>query len=637
MAAYTRMLWRLLQLVLLLLTTHERRTCAQNAEKPQPLVDTDDVNNNDFQDSEHSNLVVRTGNGLLKGITLTASTGRQVDAWLGVPFAQPPLGSLRFRHPQPMQRWQGVREARTLPNSCWQIKDDFFGDFEGSTMWNANTPLSEDCLYLNVVRPRPRPVRPAAVMLWIYGGAFYSGTSTLDVYDPKILASEENVIVVSIQYRVASLGYLFLDTPAAPGNAGMFDQLMALQWVHDNIAAFGGDPDSITLFGESAGSASVSMHLLSPLSRPLFSKAIMQSGSATNPWAVLERKEAKIRGLRLADATGCPTNDSHLDDILECLRRISPHELVYSEFFTTGICEFTFVPVVDGTFLVEDPHVSLATGNFKRTSILAGSVNEEANFFLIYYLIDYLKLEEDVVLTRSQFLHSVAEVNPYFTTTARQAIAYEYTNWVNPEDPESNLDAIDKMVGDYQFTCGVNDFTETYAKAGNPVFMYYFRQRAATSPWPKWMGVLHGDEIAYVFGEPLNPTKRFSADDAKLSVKMMRYWANFAKTGNPNRGSANLWTTDYWPEYKAYDKKYLTLASNSSEVGIGLRLRKCAFWNKHLPQINATTAKSPVKDKPLTCAVASSGQALSAGWPPVALPAALLATLLARLLAAGAW
>ena len=399
-------------------------------------------------------------------------------------------------------------------------------------MWNANTPLSEDCLYLNVVRPRPKPKRPAAVMFWIYGGAFYSGSSTLDVYDPKILSSEENVVVVSIQYRVASLGFLFMDSPAAPGNAGMFDQLMAMQWVHNNIEAFGGNPHNVTLFGESAGSASVSMHLLSPLSRSLFSQAIMQSSSATNPWAVLERDEAKKRGLRLAEATGCHKNDmKDVDGLLACLRKVHPNDLVHSEFFTTGICEFAFVPVVDGTFLVENPHVSLQTGNYKRTNILAGSVSEEANFFLVYYLTNYMKLEENIVLTREQFLDAVAQTNPYYTTTARQAIAFEYTNWVNPEDPESNLDAVDKMVGDYQFLCGVNDFAETYSSTGNGVFMYHFQQRAAASAWPKWMGVLHGDEIAFIFGEPLNPTKRFSADDRKLSVKMMRYWANFAKTG----------------------------------------------------------------------------------------------------------
>ena len=133
-------------------------------------------------------------------------------------------------------------------------------------MWNPNTPMSEDCLYINVAAPRPRPEN-SAVLVWIYGGGFYSGSATLDVYDPKILSAEENIIVVSFQYRVASLGFLFAGTEDAPGNAGLFDQLMALQWVKDNIAQFGGNPENITLFGQGSGAASVGLHLLSPLSR----------------------------------------------------------------------------------------------------------------------------------------------------------------------------------------------------------------------------------------------------------------------------------------------------------------------------------------------------------------------------------
>lgn len=208
-------------------------------------------------------------------------------------------GSLRFRHPRPMDRWdhgndRDILNATKPPNTCVQIIDTVFGDFPGSTMWNPNTNVSEDCLYINVVVPRPRP-KNAAVMVWIFGGGFYSGTSTLDVYDHRILVSEENVIVVSMQYRVASLGFLFFDTSDVPGNAGLFDQLMALQWVHDNIQAFGGNPHNVTLFGESAGAVSVSLHLLSPLSRNLFSQAIMQSGSPTAPWAIISREESILR------------------------------------------------------------------------------------------------------------------------------------------------------------------------------------------------------------------------------------------------------------------------------------------------------------------------------------------------------
>lgn len=201
---------------------------------------------------ENDPLIVTTDKGKVRGLTLNSPSGRKVDAWLGIPYAQPPVGALRFRHPRPVEKWQGIYNATKPPNTCVQIVDTVFGDFPGATMWNPNTELSEDCLYVNVVVPRPRP-KNSVVMLWIFGGGFYSGTSTLDVYDHRTLAAEENVIIVSMQYRVASLGFMYLGTPDAPGNSGLFDQNLALRWVRDNIRRFGGDPNKICLFGESAG------------------------------------------------------------------------------------------------------------------------------------------------------------------------------------------------------------------------------------------------------------------------------------------------------------------------------------------------------------------------------------------------
>lgn len=440
-------------------------------------------------------------------------------------------GNLRFRHPRPVERWDPlILNTTKLPNSCVQILDTVFGDFPGATMWNPNTPLSEDCLYINVVVPKPRP-RKAAVMVWIFGGGFYSGSATLDVYDPKTLVSEERVIVVSMQYRIASLGFLYFGTPDVPGNAGLFDQLMALQWIHDNIHYFGGNPHNVTLFGESAGAVSVSTHLLSPLSRNLFSQAIMQSGSPTAPWAIISTEESILRGLRLAEAVGCPHDRSKLSAVIECLRNANASLLVNSEWGTLGICEFPFVPVIDGAFLDELPQVSLANKNFKKTNILMGSNTEEGYYFILYYLTELLRKEEDVYVNRDDFLKAVRELNPYINNVARQAIIFEYTDWLNPEDPVHNRDALDKMVGDYQFTCNVNEFAHRYAETGSTVYMYYFKHRSATNPWPSWTGVMHGDEINYVFGEPLDPKKNYQVQEQELSRRMMRYWVNFAKTG----------------------------------------------------------------------------------------------------------
>ncbi|XP_037081220.1 LOW QUALITY PROTEIN: acetylcholinesterase-like, partial [Pollicipes pollicipes] len=509
-------------------------------------------------------LLVETHEGLLEGVTLTAGSGRLVDAWLGVPFAQPPVGPLRFRPPVPAASWEGVRPAQRQPNSCWQVLDEFFGDFDGATMWNANTPRSEDCLYLSVTRPRPRPSRPAPVLVWIYGGGFYSGTATLDVYEPSVLAAEGGVIVVAIQYRVASLGFLQLD--AAPGNVGLLDQVLALRWVQRNIARFGGDPERVTLFGNSAGAVSVSMHLLSPLSAPLFRRAVLQSGSATNPWAVLSAEEARRRALRLAEEVDCPRAPAAR--ALACLRRRVPRRLVNAEFFTTGICEFPFVPVVDGEFLPEDPAEALAAGRFKRAELLAGSVAEEGNYFLLYYLAEYANLTVVPSPSRADFTRHVAALLPRLSEPARLAVSHEYTDWTRPYAPATLRDGLDKLVGDRQFACGVNDFAAAYAREGGAVFVYQLRQRAPGSLWPQWTGVLHGDEVAYVFGLPLRAGGSFSREEVTLSKRMIGYWTNFAKTGDPNQSGDQCaldgGASADWPLYEPSGQRYLVLAAKAA-------------------------------------------------------------------------
>lgn len=317
----------------------------------------------------------------------------------------------------------------------------------------------------------------------------------------------------------------------------------------------------------------------------------MESGSATAPWAIISREESLLRGLRLAEAVGCPHDQSQLGAVIECLRNKDPVELVNNEWGTLGICEFPFVPVIDGAFLDEPPSRSLANKNFKKTNILMGSNTEEGYYFIIYYLTELFRKEEDVYVSRQEFLRAVAELNPYFNAVARQAIVFEYTDWLNPDDPISNRDALDKMVGDYQFTCNVNEFAHRYAETGNNVYMYYYKHRTVANPWPSWTGVMHADEINYVFGEPLNPHKSYTAQEVDLSRRIMRYWANFAKTGNPSLSPNGVWTPTVWPLHTAYGREYLTLDVNSTATGRGPRLKQCAFWKKYLPQLSQITCE----------------------------------------------
>lgn len=618
--------------------------------------------------------LVLTNKGFVRGITQKTVTGKFVDTFLGIPYAQAPVGKYRFRHPQAIQAWPAELDASKLSNSCPQINDTFFGaNFPGTSIWNANTPIHEDCLYLNVWSPfgvanatiaaplnatnsnkqdqinpshmnpnksgsHKAPKRP--VLVWIFGGGFTSGTSSLSLYEGGLMASEEDIIVVSMNYRVAALGFLYLGRAEAPGNAGLFDQVMALQWISDNIDQFGGDPKRVTVFGESAGAVSASLHLLSPISRNLFQQAILQSASATAPWAIKDTREIFLNGIQLANHLGCgqaavnnnlsdinlepSLTNGELDSILQCMLKVDANELVkYEVGQSRTILKFPFVPIVDGSFLVESPLESLAKQNFKPARLLLGSNADEGNSWLIYMselhhcsasqkpttitqrqqhqqyqssssnniasqqqdFTDILarqragrnaqwtdeqqaaetaatgdiqtsqefegKAAQIVTPTADSFKYAFCtpneqtisrdtfykllqreEVNPHLKyPIAREAILFEYTNWINPNDSLASNDALDKIFGDYQFSCPVQDFALRYSSAGNPVFMYHYKHRSSISAWPKWMGVLHGDEINFIFGEPLNPAFNYTQQEVEFSRSLMRYWANFAKSG----------------------------------------------------------------------------------------------------------
>ncbi len=292
----------------------------------------------------HARLVTLHDGSPLIGRESISATGKLVTEFLGIPFAEPPIGRLRFRKPEPKRAWRTPLNASSLSASCVQSSDKYFGDFYGANMWNANTPTSEDCLYLNVFVPGHIDANARlAVLVWIYGGGFWSGTATLDIYDGKIFAAEENVIIVSMNYRVSVLGFIYLGREDAPGNMGLWDQLMAIRWVRSNIDVFGGDADSITLFGESAGAASVSMHMLSAHSTPYFRRAIVQSGSATAPWAIESREVALPRPVAMYEAMRCDGTNGNMshrdpdswnfDAVIACLRdapvqRLLDHEWV---------------------------------------------------------------------------------------------------------------------------------------------------------------------------------------------------------------------------------------------------------------------------------------------------------------------
>ncbi|XP_071780191.1 acetylcholinesterase isoform X2 [Centroberyx gerrardi] len=533
-------------------------------------------------------LTVQTRTGRVRGIRLPVPDRSYVTAFLGIPFAEPPVGKRRFRRAEPKRMWTGVYEANAYPNACYQYVDTSFPGFQGSEMWNPNREMSEDCLYLNVWVPSsPRP-HNLTVMVWIYGGGFYSGSSSLDVYDGRYLAHSETVIVVSMNYRIGAFGFLALHgSSEAPGNVGLLDQRMALQWVQDNIHFFGGNPKQVTIFGESAGGASVGFHLLSPDSRPTFTRAILQSGVPNCPWASVSPAEARRRATLLGKLVGC--NGGNDTELVDCLRGKSPQDLIDQEWQVlpwSALFRFSFVPVVDGVVLPDTPEAMLNSGNFKDTQILLGVNQDEGSYFLLYGSPGFSKDNESLI-SREDFLEGVKLSVPHANDIGLEAVVLQYTDWMDENNGVKNRDGLDDIVGDHNVICPLAHFARSYAQYNARVYLYLFDHRASNLAWPEWMGVIHGYEIEFVFGLPLEKRLNYTADEEKLSRRMMKYWANFARTGNPNVNHDGLVDSSRkrWPLFTVSEQKHVGLNTEPLKIHKGLRNQLCAFWNRFLPRL----------------------------------------------------
>ncbi|XP_031717211.1 acetylcholinesterase-like [Anarrhichthys ocellatus] len=539
-------------------------------------------------------LVIDTRHGKVQGKLLSV-LGGNVGAFLGIPYGKPPLGKLRFSAPEPVESWEGVRDATQFPNSCYQLPDTTFQGFQGSEMWNPNTPLSEDCLYLNVWSPRfnktqPKPSPLAPVLVWIYGGGFSQGTSSLDIYDGRFLSKSEGVVVVSMNYRVGAFGFLSIpDDNNVQSNAGLLDQRLALHWVAKNIAAFGGDSTKVTLFGESAGSASVGFHLLSPGSHSLFQRAVLQSGTPNAPWATISQSETWHRSMKLAMLLGCPQSPS--SDMKACLQEADPLEISlkqYNVIVQPTLIAAPFVPFVDGDFLQDKVEVLLSTGNLPKKEVLFGLNKDEGTYFLVYGMPGF-NITGQSLITRNEFLRGVAITMQHASDLTRDGAVFQYTDWTDENNRTTNRDSLGSLVGDQLFVSPVLEFAQRYSQHGGQTFLYLFDHRSSVNPWPEWMGVMHGYEIEFVFGMPLNASLGYTKNEVNMTKKFMKHWATFARTGNPSIDGDN------WPVFTPEWQEYVTLNYNHPERRRMMRAEECHLWNKFIPKVQK------VSDDLLSC------------------------------------
>ncbi len=383
-----------------------------------------------------SDLIVATRLGHVQGVRLSVLDRSHVIAFLGIPYAEPPIGKRRFKKAEPKKPWNGILEAKDYSNACYQFVDTSYPGFPGIEMWNPNRMMNENCLYLNVwVPPTPRP-QNLSVMVWIYGGGFYSGSSSLDVYDGRYLAYTEKVVVVSMNYRVGAFGFLALNgSSEAPGNVGLLDQRLALQWVQENIHFFGGNPKQVTIFGESAGGASVGMHFchrtaahssLVPYCRVVF---------LIPPGLLLALMRPVGGPTLLGKLVGCSGgNDSELVD---CLRNKNPQELIDQEWQVlpySSLFRFSFVPVIDGVFFPDTTEAMVNSGNFKYTQIMLGVNQDEGSYFLLYGAPGFSKDNESLI-SREDFLEGVKMSVPHANEIGLEAVIHQYTDWMDENTP----------------------------------------------------------------------------------------------------------------------------------------------------------------------------------------------------------
>ena len=469
---------------------------------------------------------VELTSGKIRGLSETIGH-HPVDIFLGIPFAKPPVSELRFKRPEPVEPWDTTLDVQKVPKSCWQVVDTAFDQFPGVDMWNPNTEMSEDCLYLNVWAPETDT--PLPVMIWIYGGGLYSGTSTLDLYDGRLLARFGHVVVVSMQYRVGPLGFLYAGTSNAPGNVGLLDQTLALQWVQDNIAAFGGNPDKVTIFGESGGGMSVFSHLLSPISQPLFSNAIIQSMAVLHNTPV----QAQNATVQLGDLLNCDSDD--LDSIVDCLREASAEEVTNKQWEvkvkSSGWPDLPFVTTVDDYFLLDDPMELLERGEVKKCSTIIGSNTNEGYYFMVYAHPNLFPLGTDRPITKAEFVNVIQDFtsNPLIS----KLIEFEYgTSYKFTTAQSIDYAArLDEIRGDSAFVCPAQRVARLITATGQQVYNYEYGHLSSKNPWPEQLGVMHGYEIDVVFGHPLNVSLGYTTKEEKFSQTIVRYWTNFAYTG----------------------------------------------------------------------------------------------------------
>ena len=462
-------------------------------------------------------LQVKTENGLVEGLP---SGNQSVSVFKGIPYAKPPVGPLRWKAPQPVENWEGVYQAYKFSNICPQPR---FSSEGGNTLaatefYVVEYPLSEDCLYLNVWTPAKSPEEKLPVAVYIHGGGFETGYGYLNAYDGEGFG-KRGIVMVTFNYRLNVFGFLAHpelaaeDPHGSTGNYGTMDQAAAIQWVKRNIAAFGGDPEKITIFGQSAGGCSVQNMCACPLVKGDFQRAIMQSGGGLSRGGLLDtipKDRAWENGRIFLEMLGVAS--------VEEARQVDAQTLVEKfQEFKKEHPGLPFSPCVDGYVLPEAPAQYFLEGKHPELDTMVGCTADE--------------------------MRHKGNPIPKMDVLARMAEAYEednkeYLKVIDPHKPAYCAQFFENRMGDDMLAGDIAWCENQLALGRKPAYAYYFTY---VPPGAEASGAHHSVEHHFVFQTLLRSQRPYTGFDFELSNELADYWANFIKTGNPNSRGKQVW------------------------------------------------------------------------------------------------
>ncbi|VDP18438.1 unnamed protein product [Soboliphyme baturini] len=477
---------------------------------------------------------VQTSYGPVTGTSVMAAD-KEVLVFSGVPFAKAPLGDLRYHLAQDPDSWQEPMSCIKLAPACYQREL-----YPGSGMKIAKKmiedgTMSEDCLRLNLWVPAGK--QNLTTMVWIFGGGFFSGSPSDPTYDGAELAARGNVIVANINYRLGPFGFVHFGDEAVPSNLGLLDQRQALRFLHQNIRLFGGDETKITLFGNSAGAASVSAHLVAKKSWPYFNRAIVQSGVMNAPWTQNSPEKERNGTLELLRKLNC--NSGNTTESVRCLRSVQPMSIITAatELSQQYQSRF-FVPVnEDRQFFEGNALMAIAGGAMKNCSILIGYNTDDGSFLIPLILRDVMIDNPQAAINHAQAEKVLTAMFQDISYTASQSLQRHVFRRepvgrnTTVADRYFYRDSIIKAGTEHFFTCSIKEFADQMANTNSSVFMYHFAEPWTVKNLPSWMGVTHGLEIDYVFARYLKHRADYSKKTEIFSQAVADIWTSFAKEG----------------------------------------------------------------------------------------------------------